>query len=146
MNPWGITSNDCVCNFKNSSGTVFLAWCFILNKNILFWLTITYLKPFVFSVSVFSSQIFTLKLNLRPEMDLAYAISIIKWFFGILSKTIALLNSILLVFHNNTMKISKKMIKQNLMKICLQVTYPKYFCTFCIHFFHMGNVKIFDFF
>ena len=40
----------------------FFAWHFILNGNILFWLTISYQKPFVFSVSVFCSQIkFTAK-------------------------------------------------------------------------------------
>ena len=55
---------------------------FILNENILFWLTISYQKPFVFSVSVFCSQIFTLKLNLRPNIGLTYAISIVKRFFG----------------------------------------------------------------
>ena len=53
-----------------------------LNENILFWLTISFQKPFVFSISVFSSQIFALKLNLRPKVGLTYAISIVKWLFG----------------------------------------------------------------
>ena len=66
-----------------SLGKTFFAWCFILNENILFWLTISYLKPFVCSVSVFDSQVCTLKLNLRPKIGLTYAISIVKWFFGI---------------------------------------------------------------
>ena len=61
----------------------FFAWRFILNENILFWMTISYQKPFVFSVSVFCSQICTLKLNLWPNIGLNYAISIVKWFFGI---------------------------------------------------------------
>ena len=39
------------------------AWRFILNENILFWLTISYQKQFVFSISVFCSQIIILKLN-----------------------------------------------------------------------------------
>ena len=68
---------------STSLGKTFFAWCFILNENILFWLTIPYQEPFVFSVSVFYFQICTLKLNLSPEIGLTYAISIVKWFFGI---------------------------------------------------------------
>ena len=47
-----------------SLGKMFFAWDSILNENILFSLTISYQKPFAFSVSVFCSQMFTLKLNL----------------------------------------------------------------------------------
>ena len=68
---------------STSLGKTFFAWRFILNENILFWLTISYQKPFVFSVSVFCSQICTLKLNLSPKIGLTYAISIVKWLFGI---------------------------------------------------------------
>ena len=50
--------------------------------NVLVWLTISYQKPFVLSVSVFCSQIFTLTLNLLPKNSPTYAISIIKWCFG----------------------------------------------------------------
>ena len=57
---------------------MFFAWRFILNDNILFRLTISYQRPFVLSVPVFCSQIFTLKLNLRPKIGLTYAISIVK--------------------------------------------------------------------
>ena len=39
-----------------------------------------YLTRNHFSVSVFCSRKFTLKLNLRPEIGLTYAISIVKWF------------------------------------------------------------------
>ena len=74
--------HDC-CPFDISWKDVFcLAWCFILNENILLWLTISSQKPFVFSVSVFCSQICTLKLNLSPKTGLTYSISI-KWCFGI---------------------------------------------------------------
>ena len=66
-----------------SLGKTFFVWYFILDENILFWLTISYQKPFVFSVSVFCCQIFTLKLNLRPKVGLTHAFSIVKWFFGI---------------------------------------------------------------
>ena len=51
-----------------SLGKTFFAWHFIL----------TYQKPFVFSISVFCSKIFTLKLNLRLKVGLTYAISIVK--------------------------------------------------------------------
>ena len=68
---------------STSLGKTFFAWRFILNENILFWLTISNQNPFVFSVSVFCSQICTLKLNLRPNIGPTYAISIVKWFFGI---------------------------------------------------------------
>ena len=68
---------------STSLGKTFFTWRFILNENILFWLTISYHKPFVFSVSVFCSQICTLKLYLSPRIGLTYAISIVKWFFEI---------------------------------------------------------------
>ena len=124
---------------------MFFAWHFILNENILFWLTISYQKPFVFSVSVFCSQIFTLQLNLWPKIGLTYAFSIVKLFFGIFClRTYFLLffaEFELLMFHNNTMKISEKLNKQNLLKICLQVTYPKDFCRIYIHFYYRKMYK-----
>ena len=54
----------------------------------------------------------------------------------------------LLMFHYNIVKISekKKLNKRNLLKICLQVTYPTDFCIICIHFSYVEKVKIFDFF
>ena len=51
----------------------FFAWRLTLNKTGLFSLTISYQKPFVFSVTMFFSQIFALKLNLRPKSGLTYA-------------------------------------------------------------------------
>ena len=68
---------------STSLGKTFFAWRFISNENILFWLTISYQKPFVLYVSVFCSQIFTQKLKLRPKVGLTYAISIVKWLFWI---------------------------------------------------------------
>ena len=77
-------SNTCSSTVLSTSlGKTFFAWRFILNENILFWLTISYQKPFVFPISVLCSQIFTLILNIRPKVGLTYAISIVKWFFGI---------------------------------------------------------------
>ena len=63
---------------STSLGKMFFAWRFILNENILFWLTISCQKPFVFYVSVFYSQIFTQKLMLWPKVGLTYAISMVK--------------------------------------------------------------------
>ena len=60
--------------------TLFFAWRFILNETILFLLSISYQKPFVFSI--FCPKKFILKLNLRPNIDLTYAISIVKCFFS----------------------------------------------------------------
>ena len=42
----------------------------------------------------------------------------------------------LLMFHNNIVKISEKLNKQNLSKICLQVTYPSNFCIIFIQFYN----------
>ena len=49
-----------------------------LNENIVFLLTISYQKPFVFSVSVFCSQICTLKLNLWQKIGLTYVHPLVK--------------------------------------------------------------------
>ena len=69
---------------STSLGKTFIVWRFIINENISFWLSISYQKPFVFSVSVFCSQIFTVKLNLRLKIGLTYAISRVRWFFDFL--------------------------------------------------------------
>ena len=72
------TSEDLdYCPFDISRKDVF-AWRFILNENILFWLTISCQKPFVFYVSVFCSQVFTQKLKIQPKVGLTYAISTVK--------------------------------------------------------------------
>ena len=39
------------------------------------------------------------------------------------------------MFHDNIVKISEKFNKQNLFKICLQITYPTDFCIISIHFY-----------
>ena len=64
-------------SFRHLLERRFFARRFILNENILFWLTISCQKPFVFYVSVFYSQIFTQKLKLRAKVGLTYAISIV---------------------------------------------------------------------
>ena len=40
------------------------------------------------------------------------------------------------MFHNNIVKISEKLNKRNLLKICLQVNYPSDFCITCIHLYY----------
>ena len=104
-----------------------------------FVLTTSYQKPFVFSVSVFCSQNLP-KSNLRPNIGLTYAISIVKWFFKIfcLKKYFLLFFVVfeVLMFHNNTVKFSEKMNYCNLLKFCFQVTYPTDFCIIYIIFYY----------
>ena len=45
----------------------------------------------------------------------------------------------ILIFCNNIVKISEKLNKQILLKVCLQVNYPTDFCIICIHFCYMGK-------
>ena len=122
---------------STSLGKRFFACRFIFSENILFWLTISYQKPF--SVSVFWSQICTLKLNLRPKIGPTYAISVVRWFLEFLIKNFFLSfipEFKLSVFHNNIVYISEKSNMQDLLKISFQVTYPKYFCIVCLHFYY----------
>ena len=117
----------------------------------LFWLTISYQKPFLYSVSVLWSQIFTLKLNLQPKVGLTYAISIVKWLvwnFKLRKHFLVFFAAFeLWLFYNNIAKFQKKKkqkSKRNLLKLCLQFTYTTDFCIICIYF-NYGKMKIFDF-
>ena len=47
----------------------------------------------------------------------------------------------LLMSYNNIVKISEKWNKGNLLKVCLQVTYPTDICIICIHFFSAKKGK-----
>ena len=40
------------------------------------------------------------------------------------------------MFQNNIVKLSEKLNKRNLFKICIQVTYPPDFCIIYIHFYY----------
>ena len=90
---------------STSLGKPFFAWCFILNENILFRLTISYQKPFVFSVPVFCSQICTLKLKFIAKnwSDLCNFYSKVIFLNFCLSKYFLLffVEFELLMFHNN---------------------------------------------
>ena len=46
------------------------------------------------------------------------------------------------MFHNNTVKISEKMNKRNLLKICLQITYPTDFCIIYTNFYYGKSENI----
>ena len=59
---------------STSIGKMFFAWRFILDEYLLFRLS----EAFCLFCFCFCSQIFTLKLNLRPKVGLTYAISIVK--------------------------------------------------------------------
>ena len=103
-----------------------------------------------FSFSVFCSQILTQKLNLWPKIGPAYAISIVKGFSVIFVQvfffffffTFLCWNWIINVSQQYCENFTKKMNKQNLLKICLSVTYPTDFCIICIHFYHYENMPI----
>ena len=127
---------------------VCFGWRFIINENILFWLTVSYQKPFVFSVSMFCvlfSNIYP-KLNLRPKVCLPNTISIVNWFLEFLSKKIffTFLCWIWIIDASQQYceNFRKNMNKQNLLKICLQITYPnqitypKDFYIICIHVYY----------
>ena len=49
----------------------------------------------------------------------------------------------LLMFHNSIVKMSEKLNKRNLLKICLLATYPTDFCIICIPFYYEGPAKSF---
>ena len=63
------------------------------------------------------------------------------WIFGIffLSKIFLLLftDLKLLMFLNNIVKISESMNKRDLLKTCIQTTYPINFCKFCSRFYYI---------
>ena len=96
---------------------------------------------------MFVSQIYTLKLNLWPKIDLPYAISKVKRFLEFLSKKIFFLFFIpkfeLLMFHNNIVKISEKNEQAELVKnLPPYYSYPTDFCIMRISFYYREKVKI----
>ena len=125
---------------STSLGKTFFAWRFILNKNILFWLTISCQKQFVFNVSVLCSQIFTQKIKVTAKSwsDLYYFYSkVIFWNFCQRKYFLLFFAEFkLLTFYNNIVKISEKLNKWNLLKIWLQVTYPTDFCMIWLQFYY----------
>ena len=110
----------------------------------------SYQKPFVCSVSVLCSQICTLKLNLRLKIGDLYNLysKVVLWKVCLRKYVLLFLAELtLLTFHNNIIvKSLEKVNERNLLKICLQATYPTDFCTICIHFYYEKKVKIFYYF
>ena len=104
----------------------------------MFLLTISYKKPFVFSVPVLCFQIFTTKLILGLKMGLTYATSIITEFLeSFLFTNIFCFTDIkLLIFNYNIVKIPEILSKCNMVKTCIQTTYPIDFCIFYSDFYY----------
>ena len=127
--------------------TFFFAWRFTLNGNILFLLTTAYQNPFVFSVSVFCSQICTLKLNLRQKIGLNSAISIVVIVFFLIFVLEIIFyfffaEFILLMFHKQYCEtFRKKLNKRNIENLPPPVTYSTDFCIICIQFYSQRKRK-----
>ena len=115
--PWCLRNGTIV--LSTSLRKTFFAWRFILNENILFWLTISYQKPFVFSVSVFCSRKIYLKIKFMAKYwsDLYNFYSkVIFWNFCTRKYFLLFLRFELLMFHN-FVKISKNWTSRTLLKI-----------------------------
>ena len=125
---------------STSPGKMFFAWRFMLNENTLFCSTISNQKPFVFSVSVFLfSNIYSkMKFTAKNWSDLCSFYSKVILSSFCLRKYFLLFFAEfkLLMFHNNIVKISEKLNKRILLKICLEVTYPTDFSKIRIHFYY----------
>ena len=123
--------------------------CFILNENVLLWLTIYYQEPFVFPTCALCSQIFTVKLIydqkwvwpmqfLSSELDF--------WKFVNTNYSLIFFTDLKsYMFHHNILKISEHFNNRNLLKTCIQNTYPTKFCIFFSHFYYEEKIKIFYF-
>ena len=124
-------------------GKTYFAWRFILNENILFWLTISYQKPFVFFCFcvLFSNMYPKIKFIAKYWSDLCNFYSkVIFWNFCLSKYFYFSLPNLKYWLHNNIVKLSEKMNKLNLLKICLQVTYRTNFCILQFSFmFTMGK-------
>ena len=105
------------------------AWRFMLKENILFWLSISYQKPFV-----------CLFLNIDPEIKfLAENCSGLCNFWSKKScffylRFFSRLILIIFILYQYS-EISENLNDWNLLKTCLQFTHTVDFCTICIHFY-----------
>ena len=147
--PFDITRKDVFCLVFN------------LNENILSWLIISYQKPFVFSVSVFCSQIRTqFKFTAKHWSDLYNFYSKVIFFFffffffclrkHFLLFFFFLLNLNYWCFTTAMWKFQKNWKRGTCvmpgLKICLQVTNPTDFCIICIHFYYRKKWKYWIFY
>ena len=97
---------------STSLGKTFLAWHLISNENILFWLTISYQKPFFSCFCVlFSNSYPKIKLTVKHWSDLCNFYSKVLFLFTFWLRNYFIFFFIdfeLLMSHNNIVKISKK--------------------------------------
>ena len=118
-----------------SFGKTFFAWCFILNEN-----------DHILSGSIFLLCFCTLfsniycKINFTAENESDLFNSKLDFWTTFIRKHLLLFFTgfELLMFHNNTVKVSKLLNKQNLLKNCNQTTYPTDFALFAA-IFSMGK-------
>ena len=96
---------------STSFGKTFYAWCFILNENIFFWLTVSYQK----TICHFPFLCFVLKYLTLIKLMAKNWSGLCKWFFwkvwlwNIYIFLFFFAEFELLTFHNNTVKISEKL-------------------------------------
>ena len=122
---------------------------FCLAFYIFFWLTIYLIRnhlPFLFLCFVLK-YLLKIKFTAKNWSDLCHFYSkVIFWIFCLRKYSLLFFVEFeLLMFQNNIVEISEKLNKQNLLKICLQVTYPTDFCIICIHFYYWKKWKYLDF-
>ena len=104
-------------------------------------MAISYQKPFVISVSAFLfSNIYPhFKFTAKNWPDLCKFYSnfcLRKYFY------FSLLNLNYWCFTTILWKFQKKLNKLNLLKICVEVTYPIDFCIICVHFYYGKKWKV----
>ena len=134
----------CLLSFRHLSERRFLL-------SVLFWMKIfcsgwPYLirnhLSFLFSV-LFSNIYSKIKFTAKNWSDLCNFYSkVIFWSFCLRKYFLLFFAEFkLLMFHNKIVKISDKLNKRNLLKICLKVTYPTDFCKIRIHFYYRKKWK-----
>ena len=118
-----------------------LAFCF-LNKDILFWLTISYQKPFFcFWFCLFLSNIYSkVKFMAKQWSYRCKFYSKVIFFFNFCLRKY-FVSWIIDVSQQYCENFRKNWISGTLLKICLQVTYPTDFCIICIHFYFVKKWK-----
>ena len=125
----------------------FFAWRFILNETFVLIDHILSKTICRFSFCVLFSNMYPkIKFIAKHWSNLCNFYSKVI-FLEFLSETFFLLFFVefeFLMFHN-IVKISEKLNKQNLLKICLPVTYPTNFCIICIHFYYGKKWKYLSF-
>ena len=133
------TTKILITVLSTSLGKTFFAWSFILNENILFWLSISCQKPCLLCFCVLFSNIYTkIKVKAKSWSDLCnFYRKVIFWNFCLRKYFLLFFAEFeLLTFYNNIVKISEKLNKWNVLKIWLQVTYPTDFCMIWLHFYY----------